>query len=468
MTIEFPADAQGKRSSTLAGTKIVAAALEVLNPDWAAQARSETHWRRNYPLHFHRLVEGGLASSQAALSSAQAGLDEAWRQFQLSEVTAPTLAINSHTFAFDQTLAQAPWQVPYRGKMLEGQALKDQIEKWVQANIMEPTAAQALSACMDHPEWFDLSDRHLVLLGAGSEAGPLTWLLKWRANICAVDLARPAIWERIAALAAKGNAKVIAPMQQGVLGVDLLKDTHAIAKWLTGVHPQLDIAAHAYADGEAHVRVVMACDLIQQQVRQHSSVATSFAFMATPTDIFAIPKNAALASQKAFESRPLLSRGLQKSLKLASGEKFFQANITGLVNGYGVADSLVLEQGPNYALAKRMQQWRAIVSHAQGIKVSLNVAPSTTTSSVVKNPALAAGFAGADTFGMEVFEPDTTNALMAAIWVHDLRTQAPEFAHPYELMMRSANHGGLWTCAYRPRSALPFAAALGWIRNKTR
>ena len=74
-------------------------------------------------------------------------------------------------------------------------------------------------------------------------------------------------------------------------------------------------------------------------------------------------------------------------------------------------------QGPNYALAKRLQQWRAIWARSIGYRVSLNIAPSTTTASVVKNPALAAGFAGASAFGIEVFEPETTNALMAALWV---------------------------------------------------
>jgi hypothetical protein len=105
--------------------------------------------------------------------------------------------------------------------------------------------------------------------------------------------------------------------------------------------------------------------------------------------------------------------------------------------------------------------------------VSLNIAPSTTTASVVKNPALAAGFAGADTFGIEVFAPDTTNALMAAMWVHDLRSSEsaanPALAlnHPFELFMHQASHGGLWRCAYLPRTALPFAAALGWVKQRT-
>jgi hypothetical protein len=168
---------------------------------------------------------------------------------------------------------------------------------------------------------------------------------------------------------------------------------------------------------------------------------------------------------------------LQGPLHLAAGDRFFQANVERLVAGpggaqYGIVDSLVIEQGPNYALAKRLQQWRAVVARGAGHRVSLNVAPSTTTASVVKNPALAAGFAGADSFGIEVFEPETTNALMAAMWVHDLRCEEaaanPQrpLAHPFELFMEGAIHGGLWRSAYLPRSALPFAAALGWVRQR--
>ncbi len=73
----------------------------------------------------------------------------------------------------------------------------------------------------------------------------------------------------------------------------------------------------------------------------------------------------------------------------------------------GVNDSLVPQQGPNYALAKRLQRWRAAVAREAGTTVSLNVAPPTRTRSVVKNRALAAAYAGAHRFGVEVFEPAT-------------------------------------------------------------
>ena len=51
-------------------------------------------------------------------------------------------------------------------------------------------------------------------------------------------------------------------------------------------------------------------------------------------------------------------------------------------------------QGPNYALAKRLQHWLAIIARASGHTVSSNVAPSTATLSVVHNAQFAAAYGG--------------------------------------------------------------------------
>jgi hypothetical protein len=128
----------------------------------------------------------------------------------------------------------------------------------------------------------------------------------------------------------------------------------------------------------------------------------------------------------------------------------------------GINDSVVLQQGPNYLLAKRLQRWRATAYRAEGGLVSLKVAPPTRTRSVVKNRALAAAYAGAHRFGIEVFEPGTANTLMAALLVHDLRTGSPSQPHPWQDEAYAAAHGGLWTAAYDPRSALGIAALLGF------
>ena len=134
----------------------------------------------------------------------------------------------------------------------------------------------------------------------------------------------------------------------------------------------------------------------------------------------------------------------------------------------GVNDSLVPQQGPNYALAKRLQRWRATVAREEGVTVSLNVAPPTRTRSVVKNRALAAAYAGAHRFGVEVFEPATSNVLMAALLVHDLHTGGgPRHTLPWQDEAYAAVHGGLWRTAYAPRSALGLAALLGYGAART-
>jgi hypothetical protein len=152
-------------------------------------------------------------------------------------------------------------------------------------------------------------------------------------------------------------------------------------------------------------------------------------FMCTPTDVYAVPKEVAKAAQQKFKSRTKLQKMAVKGVSTLSLKRFFQAPYQDLVdceNGktYGIADCLVVEQGPNYALAKRIQQWRAILARHQGQHVSINIAPSTTTHSVTKNPLLKAAFNGAELFDVEAFSPETTNAIMAAIWIHDLRNES--------------------------------------------
>jgi hypothetical protein len=500
--IVFPSGQDGRASSRRAGEAIVAAALGAVDPAGRDAALAEPNWRRAYPRHFNRLVRGAMRSADAAMASAQAGLDAAWATLPWQADTgllslaqalqAPAGRLYSAVLQGRGPAAPAPWQVPWQGAWLSGEALQARIADWQARGIIEPGAAQALRRCAAHPEWFDLSDRRLVLLGAGSEAGPLRWLTRWRAHILAVDVPNPAVWRRIAALVDQGNARLEAPVASPVApsvdgggdawlaqaGADLLTQAPAVAAWLAersaGAGP-LDVAALGYLDGERHVRLALAMDMVQAACCAADG-RTSLAWLATPTDVFAVPEATARRAMAAYAERPMLQRALQRPLRLGSGDRLFHPNVEtldtsaeGLV--HGIVDSLVLEQGPNYALAKRLQQWRALRARAAGHRTSLNIAPSTTTGSVVKNPALAAGFAGASAFGVEVFEPATTHALMAALWVHDLRCDeaaanpARPLVHPHQLFMAQACHGGLWTAAYLPRSALPLAAALGFVRR---
>jgi len=184
----------------------------------------------------------------------------------------------------------------------------------------------------------------------------------------------------------------------------------------------------------------------------------ALAFLATPTDVFAVPGDAVAQSDRAYAARSPAAR----SLRMLSGGRLFRPAYS-LGADPGICDALVQQQGPNYALAKRLQRWRATVAKDGGAVVSLNVAPPTRTRSVTKNRVLAAAYEGAHRFGVEVFEPATCKTLMAALLVHDLCTGGgPERAHPWQDEAHAAAHGGLWRIAYEPRSALGIAALLGY------
>ena len=496
--LQFPIHPENHKPSTSGtGKQIIAEALATVDHESSNKALAEKNWRKHYPQYFKALVEHGIRSQHNPIQIAEDGLRKAHQSFEFyrhgqKHVLKDAMQLpteNLHTFKLQGTSQAEPeWYVPYHRQKLQGQALLDQIAAWLAAGIIEPSHAAALNAAVAHPEWFDLSDRNTVLFGAASEAGPLTWLAKWKANIIAVDLPNSRVWNKILTTVQQGNATLYAPSSEPLptdsplnilqekLGANLLTQTPEIAHWLAQKSETLDLAAIAYLDGEKHVRVAMAMDAIMQYVSAQKP-DTSLMFMCTPTDVYAVPEEVVSASAEKFKQRSQGQKLLTKSISTISRSHFFQKNLHNLIasdNGqhYGIADCLVVEQGPNYALAKRIQQWRAILSRHNGQRVSINIAPSTTTHSVTKNPLLKAAFSGASLFDVEAFSPETTNAIMAALWIHDLRNPdsaanpAVQLEHPLQLMMEGANHGGLWRVAYLARTALPFAALYGFAADK--
>lgn len=130
---------------------------------------------------------------------------------------------------------------------------------------------------------------------------------------------------------------------------------------------------------------------------------------------------------------------------------------------FNLVDGLVNRQGPNYALAKRMQHWRAVVARQEnGCTVSSNIAPSTATASVVSNKLFALGYIGMKYFKpMEVFQQETSNAVMGALLLRDLNDPATPanailpLKNPLQLFTNGSFHGGVWRMAYTMDSIAP-------------
>merc|ERR1712217_198178 len=130
--------------------------------------------------------------------------------------------------------------------------------------------------------------------------------------------------------------------------------------------------------------------------------------------------------------------------------------------GRPIVDCLVIQQGPNYVFAKRLQHWRAIVAQADGIIVSANIAPASHTVSVRKQKLLAAAYDGSEYFGVKIFNPQTSSSLMTALLLHDVffPDSKPFSDHPFGLFMHGAVHGGLWRQPYLLRSVVEAAAVM--------
>lgn len=477
--IVFPRSADGRRSTANLGRAVVADALADVDPPGALNASQETNWRSGYLVHFRRLVEAGLSSREAALTIARDGLRSLHDRFRVVGPAGDDVPLSQWGEYGDGRVLrtvevlgegepETSFSLPHHGRRLRGDELEYQLDTWVAAGVMEPSAAAAVRLVVDNPEWLRLEGHTVAVLGAGAEMGPLQALLRWGATVAAVDLPRPEIWQRVLETARRGAGRALLPVEPAGTGdvhqhtgADLVVEAPAVATWLGGLDGPLVLGNYVYADGAANVRVSMAVDaLTTRLLTERDDVA--LAFLATPTDVFAVPGDAVDQATGNYESRSSLAKLLGRPLRTVSGGRLLRRSYVPGADP-GVNDSLVAQQGPNYALAKRLQRWRAAVARDAGTTVSLHVAPPTRTRSVLKNRALAAAYAGAHRFGVEVFEPATSNVLMAALFVHDLHTGGgPRHAHPWQDEAYAAVHGGLWRTGYAPRSALGLAALLGY------
>ena len=470
--VVFPAGPDGRRSTAALGRAVVADALRPVDPAGAGAAERETNWRAGYLPHFRRLVEAGIASREAALTIADAGLASLHRRMRVAGpdgaetalgdlVAAPAGRVLGTAEAVGTAEPERELSLPFRGERLRGDALRRRLDAWVENGIVEPSAAEAVRTVVAHPEWLALPGTTVVVLGAGAEMGPLTALLRWGARVAGIDLPRPQLWERVLDTAHRGAGTLLYPASGEDVGADLITEVPAVADWLTGLPGHLVLGDYVYADGATNVRVSTAVDALTVRLAAARN-DVALAFLATPTDVFAVPPDAVAQSVRAYAGRSRAAKLLGRPLRtLSAGRLLQRAYLPG--SDPGVLDSLVAQQGPNYALAKRLQRWRATVARAAGTTVSMNVAPPTRTRSVLKNRALAAAYAGAHRFGVEVFEPATSNVLMAALLVHDLHTGGgPAHEQPWQDEAYAAVHGGLWRSAYAPRSALGLAALLGY------
>ena len=483
--VVFPPTQDGHRSTLETGRAVIADALRPASATAATAAEQERDWRRRYIVHARRLTEAAFRSAADANDTAAAGLESMRRRMRFARgdaeiqiedaMATPRRAYATRRVAGTRRDGPAPLAIPLQGRMLDGDDLRRVLDRWQSEGYFEPSFLEAIERVRAHPEWLDLSDQSFALLGAQAEMSPLPWLLNWRATVYAIDLPRPAIWQSLQKAAVEGNGNLLAPFDPAdaaaVAGADLIADAPEIASWLATAPAPLTVGAYAYLDSAQHVRVSVAMDAIQAHLAARRRDVT-LAMLATPTDACAVPAGALRMAHERYAHRGVATRlmgAASLGRAFARNGEWLAAEPASDAAPGGIVDALVVQQGPNYLLAKRLQLWRALVARATGTRVSFRIAPPAMTYSVTKNRLLAAVYGSAHRFGAMAFEPATAAALMAVLLVHDLRHPAaignPGIAldHPLQLVTDAAFHGGLWRMPFAPRSALPAAALIGML-----
>jgi hypothetical protein len=493
----FPVDAKGGRSTTEAGKKILAAAFRAGGAEGeklAAAVEKERNFRFKYQKFYMQLVRLACSDPALSLSIARAGSDYMHRHFTFVDPE------TKKEESFESYMSQAaekgsfhigvikgngakggsPFTVPYKGGMLSGEKLKAQLNKWQTYGTIESDAAAAISAIAQGN--LDLSGHCFALIGAGSAMGPFYKLLEHGATVVCIDIPgkwgeRPqGMWKRLIEAARASPGEIIVPLSRPqsecstdddllqAVGCNLTEQPAQILNFLSQVVPgkPLTVGNYTYLDGDLHVKLSLAADAIIKSLCE-TRKGTSVAFLCTPTDIHIINDSAHAAATKNYGMHP--GRLLEGLIHVLSFGKMLQKNAlkpipTADGNSMKIVDGLSVAQGPNYALAKRLQHWRAQLCYEGGNTVSSNVAPSTATLSVVSNRSFGWAYGGMPYFKpYEIFQQETTNALMASVLISDV-TKKDSVANPanrnkynikntLELFKYNSVHGGVWRAAYK-------------------
>jgi hypothetical protein len=477
--VQFPPGEDGRRSTTAVGRRVVAAALGAVDPEAAAAAEREPHWRSKYVQHFRRLVEVGTTNPQAWHAVAAAGLEAVNRELTVRAPSGEEIPLaGGLTRCSGAPLRRTEYRghgtgrpelvLPYRGDRLRGDAIRRRLDDWAGRGVIEPSVVTAVTQVLTQPELLRLEGHTVAVLGAGSEIGPLPPLLGWGATVAAVELPDPARSQALRQVADASPGLLLAPVRSdaagpaaGGTGADLLRDPAGVADWLAELPGRLTIGNYTYADGAVHVLLAATVDAIGQHVRA-TRPDLALAFLATPADVFVVPHEVVEHARRAYDHRSTPGRLFGPLLRIASGGRLLEPAYRDAADP-ALVDALAPVQGPNYALAKRIQRWRACLDAADGPTVSMHVAPSSRTRSVLHSRMLSAVYAGASHFGIEIFAADTARTLMAALLVHDLQFGVPRSGQPWLDEVNGAVHGGVWRAPYTPRSGLRLAGAVGLL-----
>ena len=199
--------------------------------------------------------------------------------------------------------------IPYKKGTLDDAQLNKKMTEWVEYGTCEQDCADKIAKVLPAIAQGSLKGKWFVLLGAGSELGPLKVLLSYGANVIAVRTRKKQGWVTMGEVAKNSPGTLFIPLSKTVdeegntqewseewsdnAGCDILTETLDIRDWIidvlggpnTEVEPT--VGCYTYLDSEAHVRVTLGCDVIMTGL-EFTFPKTKLAYIGSTSDSTAI------------------------------------------------------------------------------------------------------------------------------------------------------------------------------------
>ncbi|HEX7663281.1 MAG TPA: hypothetical protein VF407_02155, partial [Polyangiaceae bacterium] len=282
-----------------------------------------------------------------------------------------------------------------------------------------------------------LRGKKFAIMGAAAELSPASLLLRAGASVLWIDPQRPAV--------PAAGTLVYDPSARDVLA-EPAAIVRAIERFADG--EPVHVGMFAYAPGKGReLRLAETMNAIVERLGKTAESVSLFVSPTSPTELQ--PEDAAVVDAR--KSSPAT---WQRALELS-----------GVIRGPGyygkgssaVSRAVISLQGAAYQTAQYVSKTlRAEVWANDGKHVSANVAGISRTRSL-EHPLFLAAFEGAPSFGVRIFDADTTRSLATLLMLSDLLRPAP----PANRVHSAQIHGGVYDLPWQFEASVKAAAVLG-------
>jgi len=364
----------------------------------------------------------------------------------------------------------------YGGKPYDGRALMTVADDLKRSHHMTDAAVAALGWVLDHADQtggvLDLRGQRFVLMGAGAELAPTEMLLKGGATVLWIDVTPP---KKSLLTNLDLAGKLVIPEGVGDILANPRGVKRAIEQFVAEGAGPVHLGLFAYAPGQGReLRLAAAMDAIARSLEPE--LVSSIAMFVSPTVPAEVqPEDVAYVATRGA-ALPRWQRVLQLTGVLKTPGHYQGA-------ASSIALAIVALQGPTYQAAQYLAKMLSAEVYAtQGLRfdgpprpvtTSANVAGITNTKSLT-HPLFQAGFIGAPSFSVRIFEPPTTRALATLLVLHDLlNPAAPGHASAafesdaVETRALAARqiHGGCYTLPWSLEHTIRASAVLGLTKK---